>query len=387
MAKRTRGGRRLVSVLSTLAAAAACGQDLPAADEEVMLFPTAGWFDAASGEWSVPIHGWIYEPERDSLMRGSLLRAFRRALELDEEETPIFRERAAWFIVDNERGKRIGVRALGRTAVCDPSGTEGHFRGLIRIPAGRDTHPAPDGPGAGAWIETEVVLAPDDPRRFVGEVLLLPPTGVSLISDIDDTIKVTGVGSRRTMLRNTFLEPFRPVEGMASVYRDLNARGVAFHYVSASPWPLAAPLRAMLREHGFPRGTLHLKVFRWKDERFFDLFAPADKMKPTTIEALLERYPERKFILIGDDGEQDPAIFADLAHRHPGRIMAVAIRRSGSRERPAALDELPAGIPRLVFSEAAELRDFAPLREMLASPAGEPGADERDSTRKEPGGG
>jgi hypothetical protein len=41
---------------------AATSSDI-SADEEVVFFPTAAHFDAVNGQWIVPIHGCIYEPE------------------------------------------------------------------------------------------------------------------------------------------------------------------------------------------------------------------------------------------------------------------------------------------------------------------------------------
>jgi phosphatidate phosphatase APP1 len=32
-------------------------------------------------------------------------------------------------------------------------------------------------------------------------------------------------------------------------------------------------------------------------------------------------------VLVGDDGEHDPEIYADFVRRHPGRVVAVAIRQ------------------------------------------------------------
>ena len=48
-------------------------------------------------------------------------------------------------------------------------------------------------------------------------MLFVPPKGVSVISDIDDTIKVTEVLDRRRMLYNTFLREFKDVTGMVAV--------------------------------------------------------------------------------------------------------------------------------------------------------------------------
>ena len=99
------------------------------------------------------------------------------------------------------------------------------------------------------------MLRRGDTRRFTGRVQLVEPQGRSVISDIDDTIKITGVGDPQAMLANTFLRPLRPVPGMATLYRQWADRGAVFHYVSASPWQLYAPLADFLAAEQFPAGT------------------------------------------------------------------------------------------------------------------------------------
>jgi phosphatidate phosphatase APP1 len=46
---------------------------------------------------------------------------------------------------------------------------------------------------------------------------------------------------------------------------------------------------------------------------------------------LLEFYPNRDFILIGDSGQRDPALYSRLALEFPGRIEAIFIRKIRSR--------------------------------------------------------
>ena len=48
---------------------------------------------------------------------------------------------------------------------------------------------------------------------FRGRIQLIEPYGVSVISDIDDTLKHTYVANRREMLASTFLRPFEEVGG------------------------------------------------------------------------------------------------------------------------------------------------------------------------------
>jgi phosphatidate phosphatase APP1 len=44
------------------------------------------------------------------------------------------------------------------------------------------------------------------------------------------------------------------------------------------------------------------------------------------IERLLADFPHRRFMLVGDSGESDPEIYAQVARTHPERIDSIAIR-------------------------------------------------------------
>lgn len=339
--------------------AVAAGPDYPASDERVVLFPTAAWLDEEAGEWVVPLHGWIFEPEEDSFRRGALMRGLRQSLGLGDESGDLLEKQAWPFLVDNERGERVGLRIAGREVVADPSGTEGHFRAAARVPAKEAGAPA------GSRLGVRVVMAPGDERRFEGEVQLVGPRGVSVVSDIDDTVRDTGVGDPERVLRTTFLEPLAPMPGMAPVYARLAERGAAFHYVSTSPWQLYGALSEMMDGAGFPRGSMHLKEFRWADSRFLDLFEGADRLKPGVLDILMERYPGRRFLLIGDDADMDPEIYAAAAKRHPGQVLAIAIRRTGAGADLGGVFKGLEGVPWIEFEDPAELREFGPVRKLM----------------------
>ena len=40
----------------------------------------------------------------------------------------------------------------------------------------------------------------------------------------------------------------------------------------------------------------------------------------------MQTYPERKFVLVGDSGEQDPEVYAALMHKYPGQVLKAYIR-------------------------------------------------------------
>lgn len=326
------------------------------ADEEVIFFPTAAHLDEESLAWIIPIHGWIFEPEQESVWRKAVIEELLERLELDPaaRDDARFRERARMFLVDHQRGKKLKVRLGGRTFALDQSEANGHFTGPLRL----DRSQLTELPG-NAWLPFEAVMPEADRRRFSGRIQFLGPEGLSVISDIDDTIKVSVVTDKRELLANTFLREFRDVPGMAKAYGQWAEAGAAFHYVSSSPWQLFPALSAFMARKGFPLGAFHLRSFRLKDRTFFDLFAAPEDSKIPTIEAILRAYPGRKFILVGDSGEKDPEIYGTIARRYRGQVVHLFIRdvlpQDEQGERFAAAFQ---GIPErnwTVFRAAGEL--------------------------------
>src|SRR5690606_3062614 len=191
-----------------------------------------------------------------------------------------------------------------------------------------------------------------DDRRLSAWSQLLPDEGVSVISDIDDTIKITGVHDEKELLANTFLRPWKAVPGMAAAYRRWADQGVAFHYVSASPLPLLQALGELATREGFPRGSLALRPFRWIDGTALELLDPSEAYKRSVIATLLGSFERRAFVLVGDTGERDPEIYADVAREHPGRVRAIYLRDplpGGTPGLSARLDAVFEGLPRSLW--------------------------------------
>ncbi|KAI0221492.1 hypothetical protein L0F63_001627 [Massospora cicadina] len=157
-----------------------------------------------------------------------------------------------------------------------------------------------------------------------GRVQLIDPIGVSVISDIDDTIKDSGVfRGKKHLLRATFLHACRAVPGMAEVYRMWAGRGASFHYVSNAPWQLYPMLETFFDNFGFPSGSSHLKLFEWNRTA---LFYEPQGAKRASIHQLLNDFPCRKFILVGDSGEMDLELYTAIARAYPNQIIRIFIR-------------------------------------------------------------
>jgi hypothetical protein len=353
----------LALVLGPLVMICGARRDGIARDEDVLLFTTSGSLDTAGQIWQIPLHGWIFERETDSWWRAALQKGVLDLLELDpaDRHSEILRRRLEMFLVDNESGKTLSVILNGQPYPVGPSGANGHLEGQAEV-AARALKPV-----AGSRIQSaKAVMAAADGRRFECRIQLPGVHGLSVISDIDDTIKISQVLDKEALLANTFLREFEPLPDMASVYRRWAARGAAFHYVSASPWQLYPALNRFIEKAGFPSGEIQLRYLRVKDRSFFAFMRASRAFKTRTIEALFRRYPKRKFILVGDSGENDPAIYAAVARAHPQNVSKIYIHLvspdPGHRESVADLfRDLPRSCWDL-FNTGAQLDNFATMR-------------------------
>jgi hypothetical protein len=332
----------------------------PTADDlKLVAYPGFG-YRTRRGKWCIRISGCVYDYGGEiSIRKRLLLKMLTKVMkasphELDSEN---FRRRIAPFIVRAGHGHRITIRLGERDyGLRRRSRRSGSFRGRIVLASD-----AIDGLGsdsAGVSLLQATVRLDDRPdRRADAPVLFFPPQGVSIVSDIDDTIKVTQIDNRRELLANTFLREFRAVPGMADVYQRWSRQGAVFHYVSSSPWQLYEPLVDFQEFGGFPPGTVDLRTFRFRDQ-FVRRRTKARKRKSRSIRLLMQAYPQRRYVLIGDSGERDPEIYTLLARRYPQQVAAILIRELPHRPMRGKRQQLLQEIDNVqIFSSAEELSD------------------------------
>lgn len=176
------------------------------------------------------------------------------------------------------------------------------------------------------FVPTNVRVLASDKLSATEEVRITEPAGVSVISDIDDTIKHSAIGSgAKEIFRNTFIRELGDlhIEGVKEWYGKMADLGVRFHYVSNSPWQLYPVLVTFLAGAGLPKGSFHLKQYSGMLQGIFE---PVAERKKGTLERIIRDFPNRRFILVGDSGEADLELYTDLVLANPGRILGVFIR-------------------------------------------------------------
>ena len=194
--------------------------------------------------------------------------------------------------------------------------------------------------------------------------VLIPGPGASfgVISDVDDTVLITGatdaVGMARTVFTGNALSRMA-FGGVAELYRALGDgpagdQGNPIFYVSSSPWNLYDLLDDFLAINHLPAGAILLRDWGLSSGELL----PTDhrQHKIATIGAILDTYPELPFILLGDSGQQDPEIYAQIAAEQPGRILGILIRDVGpGAERAAQIRELAqTSVPMRLVADSAE---------------------------------
>jgi len=317
-------------------------------DEFVLFFPTYAGLGSESESCEVCVHGWIFRQEESSFLRQAALGMLRRALNLgrDQTESQLLQERLAPFLVTNIAEKQLAIQIGDEVYELSASEPNGHVAETLSIPASAVQDVAKQTADGTRWLPFQVLGRRRATREFTGSVQLVPERGVSVVSDIDDTIKMTNVGDRQELLANTFVREFRSVPGMADAYHRWASAGASLHYVSSSPWQLFEPLCELLDRDGFPLGSMDLREFRLSDRHSFQSIEGSREQKQALVTELLTRFPQRSFIFVGDAGEQDPEMYADLYRKYPHLVRQICIRnisgQSADSERyQQAFEKLP----------------------------------------------
>lgn len=147
-----------------------------------------------------------------------------------------------------------------------------------------------------------------------------------IISDIDDTIKMTGVLNSKHIVAFNGVFMKRAFAGMSKLYQHLD-RDNDIYYVSGSPKLIECRVENFLEENHFPQ--IHNLILRES------LSVDTYKYKVEGIRKVIDQLKPEKVILIGDDTQHDPEVYRDIDKEYPGLVQAIYIRVVKEAELPA----------------------------------------------------
>jgi phosphatidate phosphatase APP1 len=190
--------------------------------------------------------------------------------------------------------------------------------------------PASLAPG---WRTVHMSVEGGDPVE-ARVLVVAPDVRFGVVSDVDDTVMVTALPRPLLAAWNSFVvdeHARQPVPGMAVLLERLMREhpGAPLIYLSTGAWNVAPTLSRFLSRHLFPAGAILLTDWGPTHDRWF---RSGSGHKLANLRRLAEEFPDIRWLLVGDDGQQDDAIYTAFAGEFPENVRAVAIRRLSPAE-------------------------------------------------------
>ena len=188
------------------------------------------------------------------------------------------------------------------------------------------------------WHPVKVSMP--DPRNnegtieAIGEFFVPYKYEYAFISDIDDTFLISHSSNLRKRLYVLFTKNARsrkPFDGVVNHYQLLASTGASrdtfnlFFYVSSSEWNLYDYIFEFSKNNKLPEGIYllnQMKTFK----QVFKTGQNNHKTKFMRISRIMEAYPTQKFILLGDDSQEDPNIYSAVVEHFPHNVHAIYLR-------------------------------------------------------------
>ncbi|KAF8893022.1 hypothetical protein BD779DRAFT_1609996 [Infundibulicybe gibba] len=211
---------------------------------------------------------------------------------------PALKDRTRLFKAKGLPGKRVSVNVVGCSKPGKLSRTALHPNlgiALQNISVGHD-------------------LSSLDSRKIQSTVFASADSGFGVISDIDDTVKISHVLNKTELFKSTFLDDPKPVPGMPQLYASL-AKSLdqpQFLYISGSPFQLYPFLNEFIgTTFSASRGPLFFKNFTFTNVSGFIDFAKSD--------GILEY--KAGFLMVGDSTQKDPETYGAAFRKYGSNIV------------------------------------------------------------------
>lgn len=129
---------------------------------------------------------------------------------------------------------------------------------------------------------------------------LVPSTGLTIINDIDDILRVTKIYEPKEGLLNSFARPFTPWMNMPDIYANWSRSipNFHFHYLTTTPEQVTRNYMDFIYKT-YPGGSFDTRPLNFSnvDETL--------SVRKYLLVKIFQTYPHRKFILVADTSNSD----------------------------------------------------------------------------------
>jgi phosphatidate phosphatase APP1 len=152
-----------------------------------------------------------------------------------------------------------------------------------------------------------------------------------VVSDIDDTLMHSYIYRKLLKVKTlmfTAVEKRKSVVAMQDLLKQFVLGKTAFFYLSNSEQNLHPLIYRFLNHHGFPFGPLFLKKMRSLWDVFWNVKFPFRNLhKEQTLVNLFALFPNKKFVLMGDNTQYDLPVYLAAAEKYPDQLHSIIIRK------------------------------------------------------------
>ncbi|KAF2147252.1 uncharacterized protein K452DRAFT_282240 [Aplosporella prunicola CBS 121167] len=157
---------------------------------------------------------------------------------------------------------------------------------------------------------------------------LVPPKGITFISDIDDILRVTKIYQPKDGLLNSFARPFVQWENMPEIYANWSRSlpDAHFHFLTTTPEQVTRNYMDFIYKT-YPGGS-----FDTRPLNFSDVDATLS-IRRFLLDKIFQTFPERKFVLVADTSNSDVMkAYPALAHDYPNQVQCIFLRNTSSTD-------------------------------------------------------
>ncbi|KAG8532588.1 uncharacterized protein KY384_002465 [Bacidia gigantensis] len=194
-----------------------------------------------------------------------------------------------------------------------PTTGEGDFDGFVQI----------DNNGLEAGNSTQ------DPQRLdvyaQGDIngnataYLVPENGITVISDIDDILRITKIFQPKEGLLNSFARPFTQWEDMPNIYYNWSSSvpAIHFHYLTTTPEQITRNYMDFIYKV-YPGGSFDTRPLNFSD------VSATLSIRKFLLEKIFQTFPKRKFVLVADTSNPDVMKdYPQMAKEYPGAVACI----------------------------------------------------------------
>lgn len=147
-----------------------------------------------------------------------------------------------------------------------------------------------------------------------------------VISDLDDTLKITQVqSSGRAVWNGIFTR--KVFTGIPLLWNSLQSYSHSSYVLTSSPDQLRFNIEKLFQKYDMQVDALITRnVFQQRDSFVY---------KYQAIQNIMQDHPESQFILMGDNTDQDDEVYQRIQNEHPQRVVAIYMHKVKATKIPS----------------------------------------------------